>query len=81
MPTNDNARTPLLDVKQRDQALRDLMPVVEWLTNADLAFGEGMQATGLKHLAAAMNAFREMPHNSPAVKAYIRWLEENTRRQ
>lgn len=68
---------PLIDIRQRDQALRDLMPVVEWLTNADAALADGAQAIGTGHLASALRAFRHIPQNSPAVKAYLRWLEED----
>ena len=70
--------TPLLDAKQRDQALRDLMPVVEWLTNADTAFNEGASGTGIRSMSEALKAFRAVPRNSPAIKAYLRWLEENS---
>lgn len=68
----------LLDSKQRDQALRDLMPIVEWLTNADLAFNEGLQTTGRSHMDEALKALRNVPPNSPAIKAYMRWLQQNT---
>ena len=70
---------PLLDKSQRDQELRDLMPIVEWLTNADIARSEGMGASTIMiQLFRAYDAFRAIPYNSPAVKAYMRWLQQNT---
>lgn len=68
----------LLDDRQTDQALRDLMPVVEWLTNADAARADGPPNVMLASLGKAFTAFRDIHPNSPAIKAYIRWLEQNT---
>ena len=67
----------LLDRSQADRALRDLMPVVEWLTNYDAAHHDGATTLALRHLAEAVKAFRAIRPNSPAIKAYIRWLEED----
>jgi hypothetical protein len=69
---------PLLDKSQTDQALRDLMPLIEHLTNFDTANREGAKETAANSLTAAVLAFRSIPEGSPAVTAYIRWLEQNT---
>lgn len=72
-------KPPLLDRSQTDQALRDLMPIVEWLTNANIAQDDGMsEKTFVQQLCRAYAAFVAIPDNSPAIKAYIRWLEQNT---
>lgn len=65
-------KQPLLDPKQADQALRDLMPVVDWLTNFDTAMREGATKTGHWSLAKAFETFLSVPENSPAIDAYIR---------
>jgi hypothetical protein len=72
-------RPPLLAVDDCDEALRDLMPLVEQLTNADLAFGEGLGDLGEKFLHEALKALRRVPPNSSAIKAYLCWLEQNQR--
>jgi hypothetical protein len=73
-----DGRQPLLFTRDRDRALRDLMPIVECLTAADSALndGETIQAGQLLH--CALVALRHMPADSPSVKAYTRWLEQNT---
>lgn len=77
-PERGVTRPPLLDKSQRDRALRDLMPVIEWLTAADTAFIEGAPNLGDANLHAALAALRAVPQNSPAIKAYLRWLAQNT---
>lgn len=72
-------RRPLIDASQQDQALRDLMPIMEWVTCADAALFEDAGETALQSLGEAIKALRKMPPNSPAIDAYGRWLEENTR--
>lgn len=71
-------RPALLDKKQQDRALRNLMPIVEWLTNADSAMANGMLNGAQGHMHAAVTALRRVPPNRPAIKAYMRWLEQNT---
>lgn len=80
MSTRDaaGARQSLIDKSRQDQALRDLMPVVEWLTNADAAFYNGAIQTFSDSLALAVKAFRDIPSDSPAIDAYIRWLVQKT---
>lgn len=72
------ANKELLDRSQADQALRDLMPVVEWLTAANQWKVEGSNRLFEKQLHKAYAAFCLIPERSPAIKAYIRWLEYNT---
>jgi hypothetical protein len=75
-------KQPLLDKSQTDQALRDLMPTIEWLTQADLVREDGFSdKTFVKYLKHAYEAFCDIPGTSPAIKAYIRWLEQNTVQQ
>jgi len=68
---------PLLDKSQQDQALRDLMPVLHWITNADAAMADGAFDTARWSIAHAIHQLRKMEASSPAVKAYDRWLHEN----
>lgn len=68
---------PLLDKSQQDQAIRDLMPIIHWLTNADAALADGALGTARWSLAHALRQLRKMEARSPAVKAYDRWLQEN----
>jgi hypothetical protein len=68
---------PLLDDGQCDQALRDLMPIVEWLKKADRAMAEGALKTRQGDLESALAALQAIPAKSPAIKAYARWLEQN----
>jgi len=68
---------PLLDKSQQDTALRDLMPILHWLTNADAAFSEEAFGTARWSLVQALFLLRKMGARSPSVKAYGRWLEED----
>jgi hypothetical protein len=71
--------TPLLDHRQTERALRDLMPMVEWITNAQAAIADGAFDTARQSLRKALHALGRVGRRSPAIKAYLRWLEENTR--
>lgn len=75
------ANKELLDRSQADQALRDLMPVIEWLTNADAAEQDGAMGLHQRFLGKAYQAFCRISPISPSIKAYMRWLEENTKKQ
>jgi len=68
---------PLLDKSQYDQALRDLIPILHWLTNADAAFSEEAFGTARWSLVQALFLLRRMGERSPSVKAYERWLKED----
>jgi hypothetical protein len=72
-------RHELLDHSQYDRALRDLMPIIEWLTNADLRRDDGCNdATFHIYLEHVYKEFVLIPDDSPAIKAYMRWLQQNT---
>lgn len=76
----------LLDRKQADTALRDLMPIVDILVSADaLACSGGVfyphKVSVTAELVRALEWFRRTRSNSPAVKAYMRWLEQNTKEE
>lgn len=66
----------LLDVSQQDRALRDLMPILDWLASANNAGFSGATITGAKCIEEAYQAFLKIPEGSPAIKAYARWLDE-----
>ena len=56
---------PLLDKSQYDQALRDLIPILHWLTNADAAFSEEAFGTARWSLVQALFLLRRMGERSP----------------
>src|SRR5689334_1369676 len=60
---------PLIHPQAADRALRDLMPIVEWLTNADAAWAEGESFAAIRSLLDGFQAFRALPARSPAFAA------------
>lgn len=75
---------PLVIDSQAHRALEDLMPLIEEATNADTILQEvkdgWVDETTLEGrlLRRVMTAIRDMDANSPAIDAYLRWLERNT---
>lgn len=71
---------PLLkQLWQADRALRDAMPVFEWLNQAMTSFSDGAYSLASERLSRALGAFQSVPSGSPLIHAYLRWLEENAR--
>lgn len=73
----------LVTDEQAHQALEDLMWTIEALTDADALLAEVrpfMEAKSLEGelLATIIKAFRKVDEHSPAIDAYIRWLQLNT---
>jgi hypothetical protein len=66
----------LLDGSEQDKALRDLMPVVDCLTNADIARNERSYLDTIEWTLKALRMFRKIPLKSPTIKAHTRWLAE-----
>lgn len=83
----DRERPParhLVTDAQAHRALEDLMPLIEEATNADMILQEVKEGwvdestLEGRLLRAVMTAIRDMDANSPAIDAYLRWLERNT---
>jgi hypothetical protein len=70
---------PLIHPNAADQALRDLMPVVEALTNYGLAKHDGAYEIAARSLEAAVELFNRVPARSPSITAYMNWLVQNTK--
>jgi hypothetical protein len=69
---------PLIHPSKADEALRDLMPVVECLTNYSAAMADGARAIAIASVVEALKRFEAIPARSPALPAYINWLAQNT---
>lgn len=78
----DRPARRLVTDEQAHQALEDLMQVIEELTNADILltevrpFMEGKSLEG-ELLKLILTPFRAIDQHSPAIDAYIRWLQRN----
>lgn len=74
----------LVTDEQAHRALEDLMPVIEELTNLDTLMAEGLlfdpthADTVYRVFANVFQEFRRIKADSPAIDAYMRWLERNT---
>jgi hypothetical protein len=86
----DRDRPParrLVTDEQAHAALEDLMPIIEELTKLNTLMAEGLlidpahAENVYRVFAYVFQAFREIPENSPAIDAYIRWLQRNTDEQ
>jgi hypothetical protein len=74
-PVRSSLPPPLFDrPDEPEQALRDLMLIIEWLAQADLASDEHRRAA---YTNQALQAWRELSDGSPALKAYARWRVQN----
>jgi hypothetical protein len=75
---------PLVTDGQAQRALEDLMPLIEEATNADTLLQEVKEGwvdestLEGRLLRRVMTAIRDMDAGSPAIDAYLRWLERNT---
>lgn len=71
-----NLYKPLLsDQRQADRALRDLMPVIECLTNATLSNRDPSK----EEIDLIIKSFKKISPYSPAIKAFMNWLDSNTK--
>lgn len=52
-----------------------MLPAMDALVNADVAFHEGAHTIGQRWLEEALCLLRAIPDSSPAVLAYGRWLD------
>jgi hypothetical protein len=71
---------PLIDPRQVDEALLDLMPMMDWLSQADILHQAGLHKQSANAMVEVLLAYQALPKRSPAHAAFTVYISRNAMR-
>jgi len=71
---------PLIDPRESSEALVDIMPIMDWLSQADILHARGFPAQAANAMVEVLLAYQALPKRSPAHTAFAVYISRNSYR-